>query len=133
VTHKNCVGGSAVCGTGAIALGQDYWFASDYCAAAGKPGTDSTYSESMAAAAAAVAPQPPAGSCSSASCVGADTCGTSASSQDVYYVDLTDTGGPCFVWAFKTTKAQGTTTPSGYVHIDPLGCFCPSSSDPTWE
>jgi hypothetical protein len=133
VTHKNCVGTGAECGSGATAIGQDYWLPSDYCAALGVPGTDSTYSQAMAAAAAAAALQPPAGSCSSPPCLGTDTCGTGKSAKDVYYDDLTDTGGPCFVWAFKTTTANGATTPSGHVHIDPLGCFCPSSSDQTWD
>jgi hypothetical protein len=85
----------------------------------------------MAVAAAAAAPQPPAGSCSSSSCVGPGSC-AGGSSSDAYFDDLTDTGGPCIVWAFKTTTGQAT-TPSGYVHIDALGCYCPSALDPTWK
>jgi hypothetical protein len=133
VTHENCIGGSSVCGTGQDKIGQDYWLSSNYCAAVGTPGDDATYSEAMAAAAAAVAPQPNTSMCSQPPCIGISTCTTDTTNQDVYYDDLTDIGGPCFVWAFKTTTSKGSTTPSGYVHIDDAECDCPSSSDPTWD
>jgi hypothetical protein len=110
--------------------------AKDYCAALGKPGNDATYTLAMAEAAAAVAKQP-SSSCTSSvgngNCTGVTTCGSSASGQDVYYVDLASDGGPCFVWAFKTTKASGSTTPSGHLNINPTTCTCPASSDPTWD
>jgi hypothetical protein len=97
----------------------------------GTPGKDSTYTQAMAAAAAAAAPQPTV--CTRPPCVGVSTCTTSTVAQDAYYDDLTDTGGPCIVWVFKTTGSGSTKSSSGYVHIDPLGCNCPTSTDPTWD
>jgi hypothetical protein len=131
VQHQNCIGSS--CGTGKTAIGQDYWLSTDYCAPVGTPGTDSTYSQALAAAAAAAAPQPSSSSCSQPPCVGVSSCTTSTTAKDVYYDDLTDTGGPCIVWAFKTTGSGSSKVPSGHVHIDATGCNCPTASDPTWN
>jgi len=131
VQHQNCIGSS--CGTGSTAIGQDYWLSSDYCAPLGTPGTDSTYSQALAAAAAAAAPQQSASKCSQPPCTGVGSCTSSTTAMDAYYDDLTDTGGPCYVWTFKSTTASGTKHPSGHVHMDPLQCVCPTSSDPTWN
>lgn len=99
----------------------------------GTPGTDTTYSVAMATAAAAAAPQPSSSACSQPPCVGVSTCTTSTTKQDAYYDDLTDTGGPCIVWVFKTTGTGTTKAISGYVHSDTTGCICPTSADPTWD
>jgi hypothetical protein len=131
VTHKNCVGTGASCGTGADAIGQDYWVSSDYCAAVGTPGTDSKYTLAMALAASQAAPQPSV--CSNPPCVGVTSCTMNASEQDGVYVNLIDTAGPCIVWAFRTTGAGRAKSPSGHVHIDKTGCFCPVATDPTWD
>ena len=133
MTHQNCIGTGSTCGTGKDKVGQDYWLSSDYCSAVGTPGTDSTYSLAMATAAAAVAPQVTAAQCSNPPCVGVSTCTTSTANEDAYYDDLTDTGGPCIVWVFKTTGSGSSKVKSGYVHIDTQGCYCPTSSDPTWD
>jgi hypothetical protein len=132
VTHKNCVGTGSSCGIGQGAIGQDYWVSGDYCAAVARPGTDSTYTMAMAQAAASAAPQP-SGLCSTPPCVGVTSCTTNASAHDATYVNLTDSAGPCIVWAFKTTGAGQAKSPSGHVHIDMTGCFCPTSADPTWD
>jgi hypothetical protein len=85
----------------------------------------------MAVAATAAAPQPTL--CTLPPCVGVSTCTTTTSNQDAAYVDLTGDGGPCIVWSFKTTGTGSTASPSGYVHMDPLQCICPTSTDPTWN
>jgi hypothetical protein len=88
----------------------------------------------MATAAAAAGPQPDPNLCTNLNgCTGVSTCTTSSTKQDAYYTDLTDLGGPCIVWAFKTTGTGSTQAPSGYVHSDALGCYCPISTDPTWD
>ena len=133
MTHTNCIGTGSTCGTGANKLGQSYWDSKDYCAVVGTPGTDSTYTVDMANAAAAAAPQPDANACSQPPCVGVSTCTTSTTAKDAVYDDLTDTGGPCIVWVYKTTGSGSTKAVSGHVHIDATGCFCPTSSDPTWD
>lgn len=130
----NCiVTKTETCGTGATAIGQTYFLASNYCTADGTPGDDATYNVDMATAAAAAAPQPSASACSNPPCTGISTCTTDTTNQDVYYVDLTDTGGPCYVWAFKTTGTGTTKTPSGYVYADKTKCTCPTSEDTTWN
>jgi hypothetical protein len=126
------VGSGSACGTGQSAIGQDYWIGSDYCAAVGTPGTDSTYSMAMAMAAANAAPQP-SSFCTNPPCVGVSTCTTSATAQDAVYDDLTDSGGPCIVWVFKTTGNGSKKALSGYVHMDMTQCTCPTSTDPTWD
>lgn len=121
-----------MCGTGADAIGQSYWDSTDYCLALGTPGTTATYTSDMAMAAAMAAPQQSAANCSNPPCTGFDTCST-ASVQDAVYDDLTDTGGPCIVWVYKGAGSGSTKSPAGYVHIDLTGCFCPTSTDPTWD
>jgi hypothetical protein len=133
VTHTNCVGSAGACGTGADAIGQSYFLATDSCAAPGTPGTDSSYSEAMAAAAVAAAPQPSTSACSDPPCVGEGSCPDSTTKVNVYYDDRTDTGGPCIVWAFETAGSGSSKTTSGYVHVDTTGCLCPTTSDPTWD
>jgi hypothetical protein len=123
-----------VCGTGTSALGQSYWVSADYCAAVGTPGTDSTYTQAMAAAAAAAGPQPDATLCTNLSgCTGVTTCTTSTTAQDAVFSDLRDTGGPCIVWTYKTTGSGSTQAPSGHVYMNSLTCYCPISTDPTWD
>jgi hypothetical protein len=133
VSHENCIGTGSECGSGTTKIGQTYFIAADYCTVDGTPGTDSTYTVAMATAAAAAAPQPSTTACSQPPCIGVSTCTTKTTAQDVYYVDLTDTGGPCYVWAFKTTGSGATKAPSGYVHMDTTQCSCPTSADPTWD
>jgi len=88
----------------------------------------------MATAAAAAGPAAEHhGLLASRPCTGVSSCTKSTTAQDVYYVDLTDTGGPCYVWAFKTTGSGATKVPSGYVHMDTTQCSCPTSADPTWD
>lgn len=134
MTHKNCIAsGSATCGTGSDKIGQSYWVSSNYCAAVGTPGTDSTYSEAMAAAAAAAGPQPNNNLCSNPPCTGTGQCSATGSTDDSYYVDLTDTGGPCYVWTFISSGSGKDKISSGYVHSSDTECDCPTSSDPTWD
>jgi hypothetical protein len=105
----------------------------DYCAAVGTPGTDSTYTQAMAIAAAAAGPAVPAGTCSRPPCAAAASC-AGTSTHDAYYVDLTDTFGPCIVWSFKTSGSGTSKSPSGHVRIDyGTTCPCPTSADPTWD
>lgn len=130
VTHQNCIGGTTVCGTGADAIGQSYWDATDYCAALGTPGTSATYTSDMAMAAAMAAPQQTAAKCSNPPCTGSTSCSVNGTVQDAVYDDLTDTGGPCIVWMYKGTTGSLT---AGYVHIDLTGCNCPTKADPTWD
>ena len=137
MTHQNCTGTGSTCGTGQDKIGQSYFIAvgGQYCGAVGTPGTDSTYSLAMATAAAAAGPQPAAGSCTRPPCVSAASC-AGTTTNDSYYVDLSDTGGPCIVWSYKTTGSGATTSPSGHVHIDTAAgtlCPCPTSTDPTWD
>jgi hypothetical protein len=128
----NCIGTGTTCGTGKDALGQSYWISANYCTAVGTPGTDSTYTAAMATAAGAAAPQPT--TCDDPPCVGISSCTTSTTAQDAYYVDLTSgSKGPCVVWVFKTTGSGTTKAISGYVHSDTTGCYCPTSTDPTWD
>jgi hypothetical protein len=133
VTHDNCIGTGTTCGSGATAIGQSYWLSSDYCAALGVPGTDSTYSLAMVTAAAAAAPQPDAAMCSQPPCIGVATCTNSNTAEDAYYDDLTDTGGPCYVWTYASTTVNGTKHPSGHVYMDKTKCDCPLDTDPTWD
>jgi hypothetical protein len=129
----NCSGTGTACGSGATAIGQSYWVASGYCLALGMPGSDPSYDLPMALAAAAAAPQPDASQCSNPPCTGVGTCTTTATNQDMVYVDLTDTGGPCYVWSFKTTGSGSKQSPSGHVYMDATRCGCPYASDPTWN
>jgi hypothetical protein len=131
VTHKNCVGSS--CGSGAQALGQSYFDAADYCLALGTPGSDSTYSQALATAAAAVSP--PASTCLNPPCTGLMACPDPLDfKSNAYYNDTTGSGGPCYVWVFATESAFGSTSTSGYLSIDPNGCNCPlDTTFPTWN
>jgi hypothetical protein len=131
VTHQNCLGGGAPCGTAPNGIGQKYWVSTDYCAAVGTPGMDSTYTEGMAAAAAAAAPQPTG--CTKPPCVRVGTCTANATRQDAYFDDLTASGGPCIVWAFKTTGNGAAKAPSGHVHVGKTKCTCPTAADPKWD
>lgn len=113
-------------------LGQTY---SSPCVPLGMPGTDSTYSQAMATAAAAAAAQPPANPLCLLSptgqCTGTATCGT-GSTPNVYFLDDSDNlNAPyCYVWEFA---AGGSTNQSGHVYASTSGCSCPISTDPTWD
>jgi hypothetical protein len=127
-THHNCVG-SKCSGEG---LGQTY---SSPCVPLGTPGTDSSYSLAMAtAAAAAVTPQPPSGALCLLSptgqCTGTATCPTTGTTANVYFLDDSDNGGPCYVWSFAS---NGSTYVSGHVYASTSQCTCPISTDPTWD
>lgn len=136
VTHQNCVS-PPTCGTGATALGQSYFVASNYCLAKGTPGVSSTYTQALAAAAAAAGPQP-SGVCSNPPCVGTQVCPLDASLStpvNAYYVDTTDSGGPCYVWVFRTvTGPTNDTSTAGYLAITPT-CDCPidTTTFPKWN
>jgi hypothetical protein len=132
-SHVNCIPtASETCGTGAVALGQTYFIASDYCTPAGTPGTDSTYTLAMATAAAAAAPQPGSTCSHEATCTGVMSCPKSSAAMNAYYDDLRDTGGPCIVWGFATAGTGATATVSGHV-FSATACECPYSTDDTWN
>jgi hypothetical protein len=86
----------------------------------------------MALAAAAVGPQPQ--TCLSPPCSGVTSCTTTTGAQDAVFVNLIDDGGPCIVWAYKTTGTGATKAVSGHVYVDATNnCYCPISTDPTWD
>jgi hypothetical protein len=103
------------------------------------PGTDSTYSQAMAAAAAAAASQPPANALCLLSptgqCTGTATCGSSPT-PNVYFLDDSDnlTNPNCYVWEFATGGTSGSHSyESGHVYASTSACSCPYSTDPTWN
>jgi hypothetical protein len=107
---------------------------------------DSTYSQAMAAAAAAAGPQPITGalclfSPTQGTCMGTMACPSGSSTPNAYYLDNTDdlTNPYCYVWEFASGGTSGTHTyASGHVYAtSALGtatkCGCPYSTDPTWN
>jgi hypothetical protein len=134
-THDNCLSSGTTCST--EGLGQSYSFS---CGAQGVPGNDATYSQAMAAAAAAAGPQPPAGAlCAlspTPSCMGAVYCGSSqGSTPNTYFLDTSDLpGGYCYTWTFASGGTSGSHTyESGHVYASLTQCGCPYSTDPTWD
>jgi hypothetical protein len=110
------------------------------CVPDGTPGTDSTYSQAMAVAAAGATTQPPQGalcllSPTQGQCTGTATCGT-ATSPNVYFLDDSDNvNAPyCYTWEFAGGGTSGGTTyASGHVYASQTQCACPFSTDPTWN
>lgn len=105
---------------------------------------DSTYSQAMAAAAAAAGPQPITGafcflSPNPGTCTGTMACPPGSSTPNSYYLDNTDdlTNPYCYVWEFASGGTSGTHTyASGHVYATPATattCKCPYSTDPTWN
>jgi len=118
-------------------LGQTY----SSSAPLGTPGMDSTYTQAMATAAAAAAPQPPQGALCllspTAQCSGTATCPPGGTGPaNVYFLDDSDnTNAPyCYVWEFATGGTSGgNTLESGHVYASTSACSCPYSTDPTWN
>jgi hypothetical protein len=104
------------------------------------PGDDSTYTQAMAQAAAAAAPQPPVGALCLLSpklgqCSGVASC-DGGKTNDAYFLDDSDLGGTgyCYVWLFAPgLDNNGNTVPAGYVYASQTQCGCPYSTAMTWN
>ncbi len=130
-THENCLSSGTTCS--AEGLGQSYSF---NCSPLGVPG--GTYSQAMAAAAAAAGPQPPTGAfcllSPTTSCMGTVTCGTTRRRTPTSWTRAILPGGYCYTWMFASGGTSGSHTyESGHVYASQTQCGCPYSTDPTWD
>ncbi len=99
-------------------LGQGY----DDCSPLGVPGTNSTYSYTLATEARNAWPMSSAGD---ADCI----CGTGSTTTCVWRQTATS----CAVWEFHS--ASGASSPAGHVNLNTANnnCYCPASTNPTWD